>query len=70
MIQYINNVFLPFVEQTRQLHGEDKPAIVIMDNFKGQVTDNVTQLLESHRVHTSLIPPKYKPIDYSQWTFL
>jgi len=51
MIKYINNVFLPFVEQTRQLHGEDKPTIVIMDNFKGQVTDTVTQLLESQSPH-------------------
>ena len=59
MIQYNNNVFLPFVEQTRLLHDEDncKSAIVIMNNFKEQVTDAVTELLDSHRVHTCLVPP-------------
>ena len=57
MIQYVNNVFLPFVEQTQVLRGEDKPAVVIKDNFNGQVTDAVTKLLDSHRVHTCLVPP-------------
>ena len=58
MIHYINNVFfLPFVEQAHLLHSEDKPAVVIhLDNFKGQVTDAVTELLDSHRVHNCLVP--------------
>ena len=55
MNQYINNVFLPFIEQTWLLHGEDKSAVIIMDNFNGQITDAVTQLLESHRVHIESI---------------
>ena len=55
MVLYINNVFLPFIEQTWLLHGEDKSAVIIMDNFNGQITDAVTQLLESHRVHIESI---------------
>ena len=56
MIQYVNNIFVPYVEQMRQLFNEDKPAVVIMDNFKGQITEAMTELLERHRIHTCLIP--------------
>ena len=55
MIQYINNIFVPYVEQMRQLFNEDKPAVVIMDNYKGQITETMTELLERHRIHTCLI---------------
>ena len=56
MIQYVNNIFVPYVEQMRQLFNKDKPAVVIMDNFKGQITEAMTELLERHRIHTCLIP--------------
>ena len=39
----------------RQLFNEDKPAVVIMDNFKGQITEAMTELLERHRIYTCLI---------------
>ena len=44
MIQYIK-IIIVFVEQTRELLGEDKAAVVIMDNYKGQVTLAMTELL-------------------------
>ena len=69
MIQYVNNTFVPHVEKIRQLFNEDKLAIVIMDNFKGQITKAMTELLESHRIHTCLIPPntinRLQPMDIS-----
>ena len=57
MIQYVNNIFVSYIEKIRQLFNEDKPALVIMDNIKGQITEAMTELLESHRIHTYLIPP-------------
>ncbi len=36
--------------------GETAPALVIMDNFKGQVTDSVTTLVEENNIHTCLLP--------------
>ena len=69
MIQYVNNIFVPYVEQIRQLFNEDKPAVIIMDNFKGQITEAMTELLERHRIHTCLIPAnatdRLKPMDIS-----
>ncbi len=42
---------------TRQLIGDRKPALVIIDNFKGQVTAAVNALLEEHDIHVCLLPP-------------
>ena len=56
MIQYVNNIFVPYVEQIRELFNEDKPAVVIMDNFKGHITEAMMELIEWHRIHTCLIP--------------
>ena len=58
MIQYVQNVIVQFVEQTRESLGEDedKAAVVIMDNFKGQVTPAMTELLERHHIHSCYIP--------------
>ena len=56
MIQYVNNIFVPYVEKIRYLFDEDKPAVVIMDNFKEQITEAMTESLERHRIYTCLIP--------------
>ena len=37
--------------------GHDTAALVIMDNFKGQVTESVMGLLEDHNIHVCLLPP-------------
>ena len=58
MIQYVHNIIVPFVELTRESLGEDedKAAVVIMDNFKDQVTPAMTELLERHHIHSCFIP--------------
>ena len=60
MIQYVQNIVVPFIEQTRESlrEDEDKAAVVIIDNFKSQVTPALTELLERHHIHSCLIPPK------------
>ena len=40
MIEYIEDVIIPYVEKTRMSIGESAPALVIMDNFKGQITNS------------------------------
>ena len=40
-----------------RLHlGDDKPAVAIIDNFKGQITEVVTSLLETNNIHVCLLP--------------
>ena len=60
MLQYIEHIILPYVRQVceRLQLGDDKPAVAIMDNFKGQIMEAVTSLLEAKIVHVCLLPAK------------
>ena len=66
MIQYVQIIIVPFVEQTKESLGEDedKAAVVIMDNFKGQVTPAMTELLERHHIHSCSYHPT-QPIGFN-----
>ena len=48
---------------------DDEPALVIMDNFKGQVTPNINSLLEENNIHVVLLPAnttdRLQPMDIS-----
>ena len=48
MIEYINNIIVPYVDANRD--DDDTAALVIMDNFKGQVTSSVVSLLEDNNI--------------------
>lgn len=70
MVEYIENIVVPYVEKVRDdLDTPEKAALVVMDNFKGQVTSKVTALLERHNIHTCLLPPNttdvMQPMDIS-----
>ena len=69
MLQYIEHIILPYVRQVRERlqKGDDKPAVAIMDNFKGQITEAVTSLLEANNVHFCLLPANTQLIFISSW---
>ena len=47
MLQYIGHIIILYVENIRQmLYNEMTPGLIIMDNFKGQITEKVNDLLE------------------------
>ena len=52
MLQYISHVIVPHAQTTRADVGEDKAALVIIDNFKGQITAAVMDLLEAHNIYS------------------
>ena len=62
MIGYIEKVVVPYVNRKRSFFGEEKAAVVIMDNFRGQITAAVQTLLDDNNIHTCLLPPN---TDYS-----
>ena len=68
---YIDAIIVPYIASLRcSLELEkDHPALVIIDNFKGQVTPSVMQLLESHDIHVVKLPPnttdQLQPMDLS-----
>ena len=68
MLQYIDHIIVPYVEKVREVVG-DSTALVIMDNFKGQVTNSVTNVLEVNNILVVLLPPNttdlLQPMDIS-----
>ena len=71
MIQYVEKILLPYIKKTRsemKLH-EDQPALLIFDQFKGQVTEKMFQLLEENHVNIVLVPAncndRLQPLDIS-----
>ena len=69
MLQYIECIILPYVEKVRDDMGDNKAALVIMDNFKGQITASVSSLLEDNNIFVTLLPPNttdlLQPMDIS-----
>ena len=69
MVEYVEHIIAPYIEKVRETQQNDTPALVIMDNFKGQITESFTDLLESHNIHVCLLPPnttdRLQPMDIS-----
>ena len=59
---------MPYVEEKRKAHGKpNQAALAIFDEFKGQVTDDVYNLLDNHNIQVVKIPPNCtnRPMDLS-----
>ena len=55
MLEYIEEIIIPYVENQREALGDiDKAALVIMDNFRGQTVTSVNALLN---IHVVFLPP-------------
>ena len=47
MLDYVENIIVPYVAAVRvQLENAETAVLVIMDNFKGQITTKINRLLE------------------------
>ena len=72
MLQYINNIIVPFVQRARSDLGldEQQAALAIFDCFRGQLTDEVVQLLEENNILSVLVPAnctdRLQPLDLTQ----
>ena len=70
MIDYIKKIIVPYVEDVRKDIGvQDQAALAIFDNFRGQMTDKVIQLLDDNNIHHVLVPAcctdRLQPLDVS-----
>ena len=69
MLQYVEHIVVPYVEQVRARIGNEK-ALVVMDNFKGQITESINSLLDMHDIHVCLLPPnttdRLQPMDIAE----
>ena len=68
---YLEKILFPFIEKKRQELKLDSnyPALVILDRFRGQCTDNVFALLEDNHVLVAVVPAnctdRLQPLDIS-----
>ena len=71
MVEYIDKIIVPYVDRKRVDldQSDDYPAVAIFDNFKGQLTERVTQVLEENNIQSVLIPANHtgelQPMDIS-----
>lgn len=72
MLQYIENIIVSYVEKVREVVGTEKAALVIIDNFKGQITTAVNNLLEQN-ILVCLLPTNttdlLRPMDIAKRKF-
>ena len=54
MKDYFNPILFPYIDGVRASYNldDDYPALAIFDNFKGQITEDILQLLEDHNIHS------------------
>ena len=67
-IKLINEIIIPYVQSQRKELGKPKQAaLVIMDLFRGQITDDVISFLRDSNIHYVLVPNNmtqlFQPLD-------
>ena len=69
--EYINNIVIPYVQRKRKelKLSPSHSALVIYDEFKGQLTPNIFSLLEANHIFVVKVPPnctdRLQPMDLS-----
>ena len=67
-VKVIEEVVLPYVEtQRKKLNNPKQAAVLIFDVFRGQMTEEVTDLLKKNNIHLLVVPSNmthiFQPLD-------
>ena len=57
MLEYVEHIIAPYVQKVRESFQPDTSALIITGNFKGQITESVSSLLDQYNIHVCLLPP-------------
>ena len=56
-IKVVTEIIVPYVEnQRKELQKRDQAALLILDVFRGQITEDATSLLKKHYILLVLFP--------------
>ena len=60
MIQYMERIFIPYVQNKKGELGlpSTHPTLAIFDEFKGQTTDVILNLLERNNIYYVIVSPR------------
>ena len=69
-IRFTENILMPYITKVREeLGSPNQPALLIMDKFRGQMTNPVQENLEDHKILVVAVPAgttdKLQPLDLS-----
>ena len=64
----VEGILVPYVdEQCKKLNNPKQAALLIFDIFRGQITEDVTNLLKKYNIHLVLVPSNmthiFQPLD-------
>ena len=67
-IKVVTEIVVPYVKnQRKELQKPDQAALLILDVFRGQITEDVTSLLQKHNILLVLVPNNmthmFQPLD-------
>ena len=69
VLEYVEHITALYIQKVRKSFQPNTSALVIMDNFKGQITESVSSLLDQYNIHVCLLPPNttdcLQPMDIS-----
>ena len=68
MLEYVDIILVPYISETKNEFKlpPDYPALVIFDQFKGQMTEPVLEKLAESHIHIVLVPGNCKCTDRLQ----
>ena len=69
MIEYVKDIVIPYVKKAREIFDKWKPALIIINNFKGQTTDEAFDILEADNIHFNFCLP-IQQIVFNPWMFV
>ena len=56
MLQYVENIIIPYVRFAQEANADNTLALANMDNFRGQITSLIGDLSEANNIPVCLLP--------------
>ena len=69
MLDFADKILKPYINSKREVHGQDKPCLLIFDQFKAHLTQSFTEKVQELNGRVVMVPPNMtdylQPLDLS-----